>query len=209
MSCYCYTTAATRSHSASCRTSARMPEPSMSSRTLLLIMFLSATPGDSRTGPSIVPLDGSARGIVNLGGGPSAKASDPAFERFQQIDLEWPDIQPTDPDDFPDDTPAMERYNWTVVSEAVKAIHAAGRMPVLKINSNYKPDWLYRKVPYVNFTWQAEQMDGRTAMYWHPAYVRLLSERINATAQYLATDPVGRSIPYMRQTWAAIGEEIL
>jgi hypothetical protein len=50
----------------------------------------------NRTGPSIVPLNGGARGICNLGGGPAAKAEDPIFERFQQINLEWSDIEPAE-----------------------------------------------------------------------------------------------------------------
>ena len=44
-------------------------------------------------------------------------------------------------------------------------------------------------------------------MYWHPAYIKALTTRIQMTAKFLATHPVGKRVAYTRQTWAAIGEE--
>jgi hypothetical protein len=87
--------------------------------------------------------------------------------------------------------------------------HGSSRIAVIKINSNTKPLWLYNRVPWTNITWSAEQMDGETAMYWHPAYITALKRRIAATASFLAEDPVGKIIPYSRQSWAAIGEEAI
>lgn len=154
------------------------------------------TPPAIIAGPPELPLHGSARGIVNLGGGPTARANDPVFERFQQIDLQWADIEPEE-----------GVYNWTLPETLALSINASGRMAVYKINANVKPDWLYEKVPYANITWNPEQMDGKTAMYWHPAYVAALERRIAAQAEWLATSPHGHLYSYVRQTWAAIGEE--
>ena len=50
-------------------------------------------------------------------------------------------------------------------------------------------------------------MDGKTAMYWHPAYVAALTRRIAAEGKWLQTSPHGKVYTYIRQTWAAIGEE--
>jgi hypothetical protein len=144
-------------------------------------------------------LNGGARGICNLGGGQAAKADDPAFERFQQIDVEWPDIEPTE-----------GKYDWSKVKTIANFIHhGSNRMALLKINSNTKPFWLYDQVPWVNITWTSEQADGKTAMYWHPAYTAALKRRIATTATFFATDPVGKQIAYFRQSWAAIGEEAI
>ena len=44
-------------------------------------------------------------------------------------------------------------------------------------------------------------------MYWHPAYIAALSRRIAKQAEWLATSPHGHLYSYVRQTWAAIGEE--
>ena len=49
-------------------------------------------------------------------------------------------------------------------------------------------------MPYVNITWNAEQMDGKTAMYWHPSYVAALTRRIRATAAFLRGTEVGRTV---------------
>lgn len=155
------------------------------------------SPVPRRAGPASLPLDGSARGIVNLGGGPAARPGDPAFERFQQIDLQWTDVEPHAPG----------VYNWTAVEALARSINASGRMAVFKVNSNYKPAWLYELVPWSNVTWTAEELDGRTVMYWHPAYVAALSRRIAAEAEWLATSPYGAAFVYARQSWAAIGEE--
>jgi len=150
----------------------------------------------TRAGPAILPFGGSARGLCNLDGGPQAEADDPAFERFQQINLQWPDIEPEE-----------GRFDWSLAEEMVRNIvNVTGRMAAIKINSNIKPDWLYNMVPWSNVTWFSEQHDGRTAMYWHPTYVALLRRRINATAAWL-TSVGARGIAYMRQTWAPIGEE--
>ena len=154
------------------------------------------TPVPRREGPSQLPLGGSARGIVNLGGGPAARADDPVFERFQQIDLQWADIEPEE-----------GVYNWTLPDALALSINASGRMAVYKVNANIKPAWLYGIVPWSNVTWTTEQHDGRTAMYWHPAYVAALTRRIAAQAEWLATSPHGKYYTYVRQTWAAIGEE--
>ena len=154
------------------------------------------TPVPRREGPPQLPFQGSARGIVNLGGGPPAAAADPVFERFQQIDLQWSDIEPEE-----------GVYNWTLPESLALAINASGRMAVYKVNANYKPAWLYEKVPWSNTTWTAEQMDGKTAMYWHPTYIEAMTRRIAAQAQWLAASPHGKLYAYVRQTWAAIGEE--
>jgi hypothetical protein len=154
------------------------------------------TPVPRRAGPPQLPLGGSARGIVNLGGGPAAQAGDPAFERFQQVDLQWTDIEAKEGE-----------YNFSKLESLALSINASGRMAVFKVNSNFKPRWLYDKVPWSNITWTPEQMDGRTAMYWHPAYVAALTRRIAAEARWLATSPHGHLYTYVRQTWAAIGEE--
>ena len=98
-------------------------------------------------------------------------------------------------------------YNWTLPDALALSINASGRMAVYKVNANVKPAWLYGIVPWSNVTWTTEQHDGRTAMYWHPAYVAALTRRIAAQAEWLATSPHGKYYSYVRQTWAAIGEE--
>ena len=85
---------------------------------------------------------------MNLGGGPTARASDPAFERFQQVDLQWIDIEPEE-----------GVYNWTLPATLAIEINASGRIPVYKINSNIKPHWIYSRVPWSNITWTPEQQD--------------------------------------------------
>ena len=65
----------------------------MKFRCTSVIVQAPPTPVPRRAGPPQLPLGGSARGIVNLGGGPAAQAGDPAFERFQQVDLQWTDIE--------------------------------------------------------------------------------------------------------------------
>ena len=92
------------------------------------------TPVPRRQGPLQLPREGSARGIVNLGGGPMARAVDPAFERFQQIDLQWADIEPEE-----------GVYNWTLPEALALSINATGRMAVFKVNANIKPSWIYNR----------------------------------------------------------------
>jgi hypothetical protein len=81
-----------------------------------------------RAGPDVLPLEGSARGLCNLGGGLEAETGDPQFERFQQIDLQWRDVEPKD-----------GQYDWTAVTKALSSIRSSRRMAMLKIKSDYKP----------------------------------------------------------------------
>ena len=157
-------------------------------------IVLPPTPVPLRPGPPQLPLSGSARGIVNLGGGPAAVANDPSFERFQQIDLQWADIEPVE-----------GVYNWTLPETLARSINASGRMAVFKVNSNVKPAWLYDRVPWANITWTPEQQDGRTAM--SASGLRGSALATHQGRGCMARVVHGRVYTYTRQTRAAIGEE--
>ena len=125
------------------------------------------------------------------------------YEKYVQLSLEWADVQPQ----------SAQQYTFSSLTRQLQRLEAAGAASaglraIVKLQSDQKPAWIYEQIPSTGQVWSAENWDNRTAMYWHPTYIRSYLALVAAFARFCTTEPLAvKYIDFTRQSWCAIGEE--
>lgn len=145
--------------------------------------------------PTVYP-----RGVVDLTKFSSWEQHQPVkpdYIKFVQLSYEWADVETV---------PGV--YNFSPLDSQLQALVAEGRHAVVKLQSDLKPDWVYDLVPWTAKVWSKENWDNRTAMYWHPTYLKRHLALVVAFANHINNSASARqTVAYVRQSWCAIGEE--
>lgn len=156
--------------------------------------------------PSELPLEGRAKGIVDLQGSCLVSrymshtaqfegGGCPEYIRGVQAEIQWADLEPQ-----------HGVYNFSLLQSQLEQIKALGKYAVVKLNGNNKPTWMYDQIPQSKVIWSEEMWDNTTLMYWHPLFISSYLNVIDAYAAFVQRS-YGDLVAYVRMNFNAVGTE--
>jgi len=113
-----------------------------------------------------------------------------------QVILQWRDCETEE-----------GKYNFNPLEKKLKNLAQRGLKAVVQINGNQKPDYLFKRNPYLPFKTEQVKDNLGSLMYWHPNHTKSYLDFISAYANYLKTSPYKNIIAGVRQNWNAFGTE--
>lgn len=103
--------------------------------------------------------------------------------------------------------PSEGVYKFSQMDAELQELYEKGMKTTLQVNGEYKPDWLFEKVPYHDEQMGQVLDSTGSLMYWHPAHLNAYKNFLAAFAEYIKTSPYESSILGVRMNINALGTE--
>jgi hypothetical protein len=113
-----------------------------------------------------------------------------------QVILQWRWVQP-----------AENRYDFSRLHSQLDEIARQGRVATVQLNANQLPAFLYEKVPHTTVRPGTAADHRGTLQYWHPYYVKELTDLIARFAKEVKASPHLGRVAGVRLSYDAIGTE--
>ena len=114
-----------------------------------------------------------------------------------QVVVQWQDVEPE-----------QGKYDFAPIAQELHKLHGLKMKTTVQINGNYKPAWLFAKVPYYPEKLSVQVCDkAGTLMYWHPVFLGAYTNMLQAFAEFLSKSTDREAVIGIRLNFDALGTE--